>query len=152
MNIGLIIVLNYQQEQFPSGRLIDLFRKEHNIQFCLLNRNNKEFILDQLSFITDSCDTVNIVNIRKNQDNNLAVRAGVRFMQSAFNLNFLGYIVDDQDNDFLSELEVFILHQEEIVSMHLASVRSKRIKPTFLQKLLSIQVFLKNHQLEQFRP
>jgi hypothetical protein len=73
-------------------------------------------------------------------------------MQSAFNLNFLGYIVDDQDNDFLSELEVFILHQEEIVSMHLASLRSKRIKPTFLQKLLSIQVFLKNHQLEQCKP
>ena len=152
MNIGLIIVLDYQQGNFPLDSLIDLFHRDQNIEYCLLNRQNSDLILEQLSFIADRCENVNIVNIRKNQDNNLAVRAGVRFMQSAFNLNFLGYIIDDQENDVLSQLEIFVLHQEEIVSTHLVSLRAKRIKPTFLQKLLSINSFLKTNEFVFIKP
>ena len=148
MNIGLIIVLNSLEDNLPLDDLINLFNKDKNIQFCLLNGNNEEFILDELSFIRDSCKNVDIVHIRKNQDNKLAVRAGVRFMQSAYNLNFLGYIINDQEDNMLHQMEVFLLNQEEIVSKHLASLRVKRIKPTFLQKLLSIKTFLKTNELE----
>ena len=50
--------------------------------------------------------------------------------------------------DVLSIIEFFLDHNEEIVNSHLEALRSKRNKPTFIQKLLSINDFVQKNQLE----
>lgn len=148
MKTGLIIVFQKRQELLPKEQLIALFKRDDSIKFCLLNKQNDDYIMDYFAFIADQCDNVSIVNIRKNQANISAVRAGARFMQNAFNLSFLGHIIETNKTDIISMIETFIDHNDEIVNKHLETLRAKKNKPTFIQKLLSINEFLKKNEFE----
>ena len=148
MKTGLIIVFQPRLELLPKEQLISLFKRDEEIKFCLLNKQNDDFVMDYFAYIADQCDNVSIVSLRKNQANSSAVRAGARFMQNEFNLNFLGHIIENKKMDVLSIIEFFLDHNEEIVNSHLEALRSKRNKPTFIQKLLSINDFVKKNQLE----
>ena len=144
MKTGVIIIFKLEIDDLLKGRLRELFNINSNIKFCLLNKTNNEEIQYFLSNIADQFENVSFVSLGKIKMNVSAKRAGARFMSNEFNLNLLGYIVQEQNIDFIKIIESFIKKQTEIDTNKIKKKITRRGQQILTRKILSIQDFVKN--------
>lgn len=144
MKTGVIIIFKLEIDDLLKGRLRELFNINPNIKFCLLNKTNNEEIQYFLSNIADQFENVSFVSLGKIKMNVSAKRAGARFMSNEFNLNLLGYIVQEQNIDFIKIIESFIKKQTEIDTNKIKKKITRRGQQILTRKILSIQDFVKN--------
>jgi hypothetical protein len=130
MKIGMIIVFDSQDDE--------ILKKRKEINFCLVNNNCKNPVSEALTDISDECENVTVIQIRKNKSSSIAVRAGARYINNHFNLKFLGYITDLRGEELVEVIELFFSNYEEIRTLEKQSQSNKLMKQSFFQNIFSI--------------
>jgi len=143
MKTGVIIIIDKSEELPSEDQLIFILKRDKSIRYCLLDKKDNYFLSEYFSSISQQCDNVNIVNIRKKNSKSLALKAGTRFMHNISNFTMLCHITQQKKIDIIDLLDFFVTNKNEIVIKHLADLRAYKNKPSFVQKLLSVNLNLK---------
>ena len=134
----MIIVFDIYDEELIKSEIIEAFHRAEGIQFCLVNNNCEPLFGEMLIDIADECENVSVIHIKKNKGTSLAVRAGSRYLNSHFNLKFLGYLVNLRGKELVKAIDLFANHYEEIRDAKPNHQLSDILKPSFFKKAFSI--------------
>lgn len=148
MKVGMIIVFDVHDDKIERFQLVKTFKKAREINFCLVNNNCGDLVNEVLTDISDECDNVTVIHIRKNKSSSVAVRAGARYINNHFNLKFLGYITDLQGKNLIEAIELFVSHYEEIRTRERQSQSNTLMKQAFFQKIFSISNYYQQMNLK----
>jgi len=140
MKMGIIIVFDLIDKTLPKKEFINNFKKAPNVNFCLVNNDGDEFLSEYLTDISDRCENVNVVNIKKSRGLQVAVRSGARFLNSHFNLKYLGYIQNSDELEVIESLDLFNTHKERIKE-DLES-DADTVKKSFLKNIFSVAQYV----------
>lgn len=143
MKTGIIIVFNSSEEEIPTDYFIKNINELKDVKLCLVNNNKSDIIFDNLLEISEKCQNVSVVNIRKIKTDASAVRAGARYMFNQFNLKYLGFIVDLNMRQILDTLNLFSLTQNDILTINVQEQSNQLVRKTYFQSLFSLTECLK---------
>lgn len=138
MKIGIIIVFNTFEEDNLKKELLKYFKKAKEVEFCLVNNGQSEYVYESLIDISEQRKNVCVVNIRKKKLETAAVRAGARYMYNNFNLKHLGFISEVSGHELLDMIEFLSMYQKEIIIMNTNNQNTRQIKQTFFQSIFSV--------------
>ena len=85
---------------------------------------------------------VHVINIKKNMDNTMAIRAGVRYISIHCRLKLLGYVTQLKSKELINSLDAFIDNHDKIINLYEEDQKRKKMRQSFLQSLLSVKVYL----------
>ena len=71
MKVGMIIVLDADDDKVERSELMETFKKAKGINFCLVNNNCRGLVSEVLTDISDECENVTVIHIRKNKSSKI---------------------------------------------------------------------------------
>lgn len=148
MKVGMIIAFDAHDTEIVRSQLIKTLRKAKEINFCLVNNKCLDQVSEALTDISDECENVTVIHVRKKKSSSMAVRAGARYMNNHFNLKFLGYITDLRGKKLEEAIEFFLSHYEEIRSQEKQGQFNKLMKQAFFKKMFSVTHYYQQMNLE----
>ena len=121
MKKGIIIVFSNDENKIDQGQFINLFNQD-DVKICLVNNGSKDNTLEVLEAVKSEINTdISILDIKKDNGTNAAIKAGARFLFSNEDLKFIIFIEPNKLTNFKD-----LKNQLEIL---------KKIENTFKSKL-----------------
>ena len=152
MKTGIIIIFHNNEKEIDTSFFIEQIKQTKNLELCLVNNDSKDNTYQLLKEITEACNNVSVVNIKKFKPDNSAVRSGARFMFNKFDLKHLGYVTTNLLNIRYHGLNGLIKaineNEEFILDYNQNSVKKHKMKQTLFQSLFSVIGYLKNLKIE----
>ena len=149
MKTGIIIIFHNNENAIDPSFFIEQINQTSNLELCLVNNDSKDSTYDLLHEIKDSCDNVSVLNVRKFKSDVAAVKAGARFMYSAFQLKNVGYVSINMLNTKyygVNGLIKIIAENQDVIINYRSNPLKK--KQTLFQSLFSVMDYLKNLKIE----
>lgn len=149
MKTGIIIIFHNNDNEMDPSFFIEQIKQTSNLELCLVNNDSKDSTYDLLNEVKDSCDNVSVINIRKFKSDVAAVKAGARFLFSAFQLKNVGYVSINMLNTKyhgLNSLIKMIAENQDVINNY--SHKTLKKKQTLFQSLFSVIDYLKNLEIE----
>ena len=141
MKVGLIIVFDSSDYDLIKSNVSEILHKTEEVSFCLVNNNCSELFGSQLQELAEEHDNVNVIHIKKRKPSSWAVRAGSRYMNSKFNLKFLGYISDLKGKELVNAIEIFAKDHNQLRRDSMFNGFDKLVKQSFLDKIFSVKTY-----------
>lgn len=138
MKLGVIIVFRRGENLIDREIYINLFNKGPEIKFCLVNNNIDNFDLEILKEIQQYCTNVTLVNIKKDKSDNLAIRAGARYLTSLIDLRHIGFIAGLNNFKMIETINDLVKNQNQLVNKITQKTSKYKVKQTFSQSLFSV--------------
>ena len=91
MRTGIIITFHNNERQIDIESCIKQIKRHSKIQFCFVNNHSLDNTLEVLNEIRDNTDNCSIIDMKKYSKSVSAIKAGIRYMLSQFELKRLGY-------------------------------------------------------------
>ena len=149
MKTGIIIIFHNNDNEMDPSFFIEQINQTSNLELCLVNNDSKDSTYELLNEVKDSCDNVSVINIRKFKSDVAAVKAGARFLFSAFQLKNVGYVSINMLNTKyhgLNSLIKMIAENQDVIINY--SHKPQKKKQTLFQSLFSVIDYLKNLEIE----
>jgi len=149
MKTGIIIIFHNNDNEMDPSFFIEQIKQTSNLELCLVNNDSKDSTYELLNEVKDSCDNVSVINIRKFKSDVAAVKAGARFLFSAFQLKNVGYVSINMLNTKyhgLNSLIKMIAENQDVIINY--SHKTLKKKQTLFQSLFSVIDYLKNLEIE----
>ena len=143
MKVGMIVVFDAHNDEILRSQLTETCKKSKRINFCLVDNNCGDKISEVLTDISEECENVTVIHVRKSKRSSIAIRAGARYLNSHFNLKFLGYIIDLGGEKLIEAVELFVNHYEEIKMQEKQSQSNTLTKQEFFQRTFSVTSYYK---------
>ena len=147
MKTGIIIIFHNNEKEIDISFFINEIKQTKNLELCLVNNNSKDNTYNHLKQISEECNNVSVVNIKKFKSDISAVKAGARFMSNNFNLNSLGYISTNllkTNYKGLNSLIKAIKENQELINNYNIEVTKKQnIRLSLFHSLFSVIEYLK---------
>lgn len=140
MRVGIIIIC--YNSQIDIDLCVKHFKQLKNLEVCLVNNHSNDSTYETLKEIQEHCTNVSVVNIKKVKSETSAVRAGARFMFNQFNLKYLGYVTNLNEQDLHQSITMISKNQNTILSYYIKPHPKKMIRKTIFQRLFSITELL----------
>ena len=142
MKTGIIIIFHNYEKEIDNSFFKDHINKVKDVEICLVNNNSTDNTYEVLKEISESCNNVSVVNIKKHNTEISAVRAGARYMVNQFNLKEIGYInanmLRSDHKELNKVIKVIIDYQEEILNYKSHVSQQKKIKQSMVQNIYSL--------------
>lgn len=146
--LGIVIVFDFFDKSIYRNDFIHNLQHAEEITFCLVSNNSNEELYESLSEIAELCDHVSVVNVKKRKTKQAAIRSGVRYLTSHFNLKYLGYIQNSAQLDILETLKKFNKYKERMKKeLNLKSTTRISRKPN-IKDVFSVESFLVKYSSE----
>lgn len=159
MKTGIIIIFRNNEKEIDKQLLVDYLNKAKHIEICLVNNDSIDQTYQFLKEIKEYCESVSIVNIKKNKTDISAVRAGVRYMINQFNLRNIGYMYANcfnyRKDEFNNVIRLLIENQDTFANFEDQSHQDTGIKNAFYHKQFSLldhlKKFIGNNEILNFQ-
>ena len=93
MTIGIVIIFNNNEKDLDKDIFINLINHSKQTPLCLVNNGSLDKTLEVLkSFNEEFQSNLTILDIKKNKNIDLAIRAGARYLTNTENLKYIGYV------------------------------------------------------------
>ena len=149
MKIGIIIVFETNENQIERQFFIDQINQSKSIEFCLVDNDSKDKTLQLLKYIKEVCfSNVSVVEIKKNSSEEVAVRAGARFMFNNYNLKHIGFIsvnaINAKNYNLTDLIETVCSNKDFIIDYNVKTIENKAIRPTLFKRVFSVIDYINN--------
>ena len=151
MKLGIIVICLNNEKNMDVILCVKYLNKLKDIEICLVNNSSKDNTYELLKEIRDRCKNVSIVDIKKIKSDSSAVKAGMRFMSSQFNLKYVGFVHSKSTagyESFSLLLKEIVHSQTEISNYNHSILSSKGSKLTMFQSLFPVVDFLDRMQIK----
>lgn len=149
MKIGIIMIFHNNEEQIDKPFFIEQINLSESIELCLVDNDSKDKTLSFLKEIKDACSSqVSIVEIKKNTTEDVAKRAGARYMFNQFNLKHIGFVnvteLQQKGQQLNTIIENLCLNKESLIDLNLKTIAALNTKQTFFKSIFSLVDYLRN--------
>jgi hypothetical protein len=152
MTIGIIIIFYNNENDLNKDVFSNLIHQSKHTPLCLVNNGSLDETLEVLKFFNEEFQSnLTIVDIKKNKGNDLAIKAGARYLSSNENLNYIGYLnLDlflnlDAINKFIKTLKD---NKELIINYNTKRIENRQYQRKWFRNLFSITNFLDFSSIE----
>lgn len=143
MNIGVIIIFYNNEQSLQNSCFFNKKLKFKHIDLCLVNNGSTDHTIHLLKEIKEKFQSnIEIVDIKKEVKNNIAIKAGVRYFKSKQKLKQVGFVIFNEIDT--TSLE-FILNDIELNSLQFIESYKLKTKNYYKQNLLDNLVSLINY-------
>ena len=121
MRTGIIITFHNNEEQIDVKSCIEQINKFPKIEFCFVNNHSMDNTLEALNEIKDNTSNCSVVDMKKYGKDVSAIKAGIRYMISQFELKRLGYgnlDFTEKESKNLSELLKMLCENTKEMAKH----------------------------------
>ncbi len=115
MRLGIILSIDSQISSEEREKIFSLIQKNLDIKYCLLNTEEEIYTENTLHAISQSFENIHYLNVQKRISEKTAVRAGSRYLQSLYNFDYIGHILNKTPFDLFSSLECLIENYHSIM-------------------------------------
>lgn len=152
MKIGIIIIFHNNENEIDTKYFIEKINQAPGLKICFVNNDSRDYTYNRLKMVKEACDNVSLVNIKKSKSDISAVRAGARYMNNNFNLDFLGYVsinlLNTNYHGIKGLIKTITQNQQEILNFRSENDLSKPVKQTLFQSLFSLIDYLKSIEVK----
>ncbi|OEK08167.1 hypothetical protein A8C32_01515 [Flavivirga aquatica] len=145
MKIGIIIIF-YNNALDINENLFEGVSKLEKIQLCLVNNGSKDETLEKLQELIEVYELKNsIVDIKQNKGNDMAIKAGVRYLFNENNLKHIGYININKFNKTMSLFELLKAmqnHNDLIIQHKIRGTKKCQKQKSLAKNIFSIMEYL----------
>lgn len=108
MKTGVIIPCDTNEKGVNVMPFLSLVEEKNDYHLCFVtnNKNNNTAILKKIQF--KNPDKVSVIDIKRNSEKSTAIRAGVRYLHSRGDIEFISFIdtdIPDNPKDFNTVLK-----------------------------------------------
>jgi len=149
MKIGIIIIFHNNEAEIDKAFFIEQINLSETIELCLVDNESKDDTLNVLKEIKESCSSqVSVVEIKKKVSEDVAKRAGARYMVNQFNLKHLGFVnvtnFKAEDKKHLNMvIEEFYTNKEALIKFNHQTLEQQEVKQTLFKRIFSVVDYLK---------
>lgn len=152
MEIGIIIICYNNEVDLNEEAFNGLSNIAKNIQLCFVNNGSKDNTLDKLQKLKEAFESdITIIDIKKNKGNELAIKAGARYLLNTINLKHIGYICLKDFNpklDLKDFLDIINDSKEELITYNLLTIENKRITRLLIKNVFSVLEYFKHLKID----
>ncbi|ARV05469.1 hypothetical protein BTO04_01620 [Polaribacter sp. SA4-10] len=134
MKKGIIIVFSNDENKIDQDQFINLFIQD-DVKICLVNNGSKDNTLEVLEAVKSEINTdISILDIKKDNGTNAAVKAGARFLFSIKDLKFILLIKPNMltdFNDLENQLEILKKTEDTFKSKLKRNTKRKTLKEVY---------------------
>ena len=148
MKIGIIIIFHNNESQIDKGFFVEQINLLEEIELCLVDNYSKDNTLTLLEDIKESSvSNVSIVQVKKKVSEEVAKRAGARFIFNKSDLKHIGFVNVNALHQNGQQLNTLIkclsFNQEFILNFNLKTIEDQDVKQTLFQSVFSVVDYLK---------
>lgn len=143
MKLGVIIICHNSEQKIKKDLIFNSLNDMKNLKICMVNNDSKDNTYELLKMIKEQCANISLVNVKKQKSDTAAVRAGARYMYNHFNLRHLGYVLNFNNFEMNSLMEIICKNQKAILNYNIRELNKKETKLTLFQSLFSVTEYLK---------
>lgn len=142
MNLGIIIIFHNNENQINTRFFIKYINEIKNITFCFVNNCSLDNTFELLNDIKNETEAkVSIVDIKKYVVESFAIKAGVRFMSSNYNLKHIGFL-NSENFDFENLLKIIIQNNDLLIEPTNLALIKQTVKQKTYKNIFSVVDFL----------
>ncbi|AXG68827.1 N-glycosyltransferase [Kordia sp. SMS9] len=114
MKIGILIIFRNDENIIDVQKFIELFSQNVKLNVCLVNNESTDNTFALLKEIQEEAElSISVIDVKKNRGHDAAVKAGIRYLNSAHDLPFILCLKTYVSEDFLTLEKVFASIQQE---------------------------------------
>lgn len=151
MKTGVIILFDNFNEEIDVLFLTDNFKKIKNIEFCIVYANCEDDILERLIELTEYCENVSMVNVKRFKTELSAIRAGMRYLWNEYGIEQICYIVLKSSSSTSNELSYLVKEideKEDFIRNYKRNVYVEgQTRKTLFQNLFPLVEYLKDYHV-----
>ncbi len=142
MKLGLIIIF-YNNESALTDIFFDkLLNITESFELCVVNNGSNDATFEKLVDLKDLFESnITVVDIKRNQSLEMAIKAGARYLLNKVSLKHIGYICleDFKTIDNLNALlEVLKQNKQLIVEHNTKAIKNKQLSRVLVKNIFSI--------------
>ena len=147
MKVGIIIIFYNNEKDIDISLLSEQLNNCINIDFCFINNSSNDGTYHVLSEIKQvSKSNISIVDIKKHVSEQLAIKAGVRYMSNYFQINHFGFLNMEalrNDSKKIQEIIIDVNNNRDVMISHsLKKIENIKIKHPFYNSIFSVLEYL----------
>ena len=147
MKIGFVMVFQEYPEDIDPSFFIKNFKKLRSVELCVVNNSCHDKTAALLVQISNSCDHVSLVNIKKVQNEKSSVKAGARFLWNTFGIEQICFYITegvDKSEDVKWVISEMVSKQDNLMAYFSTLFEISPSKRTLYRNSIPIHDFLKN--------
>ena len=133
MKVGIIIIFYNNEKDIDISLLSEQLNNCINIDFCFINNSSNDGTYHVLSEIKQvSKSNISIVDIKKHVSEQLAIKAGVRYMSNYFQINHFGFLNMEalrNDSKKIQEIIIDVNNNRGSETRHVTTVDIQNLNP-----------------------
>lgn len=141
MKFGIILVFN-NTTPFLVKDYIESLNSFSDVTFCLVNNKLNDTALESLTEILDKTNNTKVVNLNKKCSLKAATKYGTRYLNSYYDLKYIGYIDVVNQQDDLEVLSSFNHFKEDVEKLLEESKNSSPIRRFSSNSVFSVVSYL----------
>ena len=152
MKIGIMIIFHNNENEIEKELFLNLLNKTNLTPLCFVNNGSKDRTLEILKSLKDEFHSnVSIVDIKRNKGQELAIKAGARYLFNSDELNHIGYINMNSFNgfkDFNKLIWAIESNKDLIIQYNIQDIGNRMNQRKLFKNIFSIVEYLEILQLE----
>ncbi|MFY0712685.1 hypothetical protein J1D01_03340 [Seonamhaeicola sp. NFXS20] len=91
--VGIILIFYNNEKNLNLNVLTQVLNEASKLHFCLVNNGSSDKTLELLESIKYNCtNQINVLDVKKNKGELMALKSATRYLNSTLNLKFIGYV------------------------------------------------------------